>query len=234
LKLPNSPRFLRSRGHVIESQKILTRLRKISRSHSRSSGEYEVVEQAGALDSRRTQIQRLGERNSIFNTMFPSSAEICGPVYRKRIMQGVLLLSMPPSSAFAVLRYRSLVGHYCVATDDWNGWWSYYYQNMLRLVGLVVCYLLIDKWGRKPLLLYGSALSAVLLCFAAAVAYVAFDIRCGEVPMLTRWLGIVLSAHCYLVFSATWGTVPITLASEIFPNRLRAKGFAISVCGSSL
>ncbi|EPE29171.1 MFS general substrate transporter [Glarea lozoyensis ATCC 20868] len=233
LKLPNSPRFLRSRGHSIEAQNILARLRKTARPRSNFPGEYDIAEPAVALDSRSTQTQRPGERNSCINTMFSSWSEICGSKYRKRIMQGVLLLSMPPASAFAVLRYRSIFGHHCVVTDDWNGWFFYYYENLIRLGGLVICYLLIDRWGRRPLLLYGSAVSAVFLSFATAVAYLAFEIQCGQVPMLTKWLGLAVSGHFYLVFSATWGTVPIILAAEIFPSRLRAKGFAISVCGSS-
>jgi hypothetical protein len=234
LKLPSWPRFLESQGHGITAQKTLARLRKTAEPRRGFPREYEAIEQDIALEHSRAQEQQGTERNGIFKAMISSWVEFWGITYRKRVFQGVLLMSMQPFVGFSVLRHHAVVRDWCIDMGRSYDLWHYCFQNHIRLVGLVICYLTIDRWGRRPLLLYGSALMSIILFLTAGLAYIARDYQCGDGMQLKRWLGTGLYSLSYLVLSMTWGTVSLVLAAEIFPNRLRAKGFAMSVCGSSL
>src|SRR5262249_43318930 len=90
--------------------------------------------------------------------------------------------------------------------------------------------LLIDRIGRKPLLLAGSvgmALTLGLLAVAFAMAAVGAD---GK-PVLTRGQAIMglIAASLYVVaFGVSWGPVMWVLLGEMFPNRLRGAALAVS------
>lgn len=78
---------------------------------------------------------------------------------------------------------------------------------------------LIDRNGRKFLLLFGSAGCAVCLIAVATLFF--FGIY--GVATLIFILGFVA------IFQMTWGPVTWTMLSEIFPNKIRGKAISIAV-----
>lgn len=80
----------------------------------------------------------------------------------------------------------------------------------------------VDKWGRKPLLLIGSCLMAITLAGAGFVSTSVHDTSTRGVLMLV--LIIV-----YLVgYELGWGAVVWVMCSEVFPLRDRASGMAVA------
>lgn len=77
----------------------------------------------------------------------------------------------------------------------------------------------VDKYGRKPLLLFGSGLMAFFMIVLATCFY-------------THALGII-ALVCVLGFVASfafsWGPVTWVLLSEMFPNKVRSKIMSIAV-----
>ena len=92
---------------------------------------------------------------------------------------------------------------------------------------------LIDRVGRKPLLIAGSiGMLATLLTMAAVFATAGTSIQ-GK-PVLSHSAGLIglSAANIYiLAFGVSWGPVMWVLLGEMFPNRLR--GAALAVCGAT-
>jgi SP family sugar:H+ symporter-like MFS transporter len=89
---------------------------------------------------------------------------------------------------------------------------------------------LIDRWGRKPLLLAGSIGMAVTLAVMAIVFGTAATGADGG-PQLSRIAGItgLFAANLYIVaFGVSWGPVMWVLLGEMFPNRVRGAALAVS------
>ncbi|RAO72956.1 uncharacterized protein BHQ10_008968 [Talaromyces amestolkiae] len=86
--------------------------------------------------------------------------------------------------------------------------------------------LVIDKIGRKPMLLAGSGLMfAAMVIVGVIVAKFRHD---WEHHAVAGWAAVGIFIWVYNgTFGATWGPVSWTLVSEIFPLSIRAKGASI-------
>jgi SP family sugar:H+ symporter-like MFS transporter len=101
-------------------------------------------------------------------------------------------------------------------------------------VSIAACFVtiaVIDKVGRKPLLLIGSAGMAVTL-FAMVYAFSHGSLDPKGNLVLSKELGTlaVVAANLYvMVFNFSWGPVMWVMLGEMFPNQIR--GSALAVCG---
>jgi SP family sugar:H+ symporter-like MFS transporter len=89
----------------------------------------------------------------------------------------------------------------------------------------------IDRWGRKPLLLAGSAGMIITLAVLAVVFGTADVAGAAARPVLTRSAAVtgLVAANLYIVaFGVSWGPVMWVLLGEMFPNRLRGAALAVS------
>lgn len=93
---------------------------------------------------------------------------------------------------------------------------------LVNVVSTVIALLLIDRVGRRPLLIFGTAGIAACL-FATAWGFHTSDSASSSVLVLLGLLGFVAC------FALSLGPVMWVLLSEIFPNRVRA--LAISCVG---
>ena len=104
----------------------------------------------------------------------------------------------------------------------------------INVLSTIVAILIVDKVGRKPMLLAGSAgmfvtLTIMAISFSQSVVTVGAD--GSETPNLPGpWGPIALvAANLYVVsFAITWGPVVWVLLGEIFPNYLRAAALSVA------
>jgi SP family sugar:H+ symporter-like MFS transporter len=101
--------------------------------------------------------------------------------------------------------------------------------SVVNVVITLIAMALIDKVGRKPLLLTGSAGMALMLATLSVVfAHVPFV---GGKPHLTDASGVValIAANVFVVaFAVSWGPGLWVLLGEIFPNRIRAAAVGLA------
>ena len=89
----------------------------------------------------------------------------------------------------------------------------------------------VDKIGRKPWLLIGSAGMAVTL-FALVYVFSHGSLDAAGKLQLSPQLGTtaVVAANLYVIFfNLSWGPVMWVMLGEMFPNQIR--GSALAVCG---
>jgi SP family sugar:H+ symporter-like MFS transporter len=106
-------------------------------------------------------------------------------------------------------------------------------SGTINVASTLVAIALVDKWGRKPLLLTGSIGMAVFLGILAVVFGTAATGPDGNLALsgYTGWVALV-SANLYIVaFGMSWGPVMWVMLGEMFPNQVR--GAALAVAGFS-
>lgn len=106
-------------------------------------------------------------------------------------------------------------------------------SGAVNIVFTFVAIALVDKVGRKPLLLVGALGQAVMLGLLAVIFGTAETGADGNL-VLPGMMGTfaLLSALGYIAFFAfSWGPVMWVMLGEMFPNQLR--GAALALCGIS-
>ncbi len=103
-------------------------------------------------------------------------------------------------------------------------------SGVVSIAACIVTILVIDKIGRKPLLLIGSAGMAVSL-FAMAYAFNSGTLDAMGQLQLTPNMGMValIAANLYVIFfNGTWGPVMWVMLGEMFPNQIRGSALAVA------
>ena len=108
-------------------------------------------------------------------------------------------------------------------------------SGALSIVAVAIALLLVDKIGRKPLLLIGSigmSISLVLVVIAFSSGSMVTDVATGaETLKLSDAMGMLalIAANAYVVFfNASWGPVMWVMLGEMFPNQIRGLGLAVA------
>ncbi|WP_405016342.1 sugar porter family MFS transporter [Kitasatospora sp. NBC_00070] len=131
-----------------------------------------------------------------------------------------------------VIFYYSSFLWQSVGIDESNSLLISLSTSVVNVVGTVIAIALVDRIGRKPLALAGSAGMAAALATAAW----AFSFRhgTGDTATLddTHATIALVAAHVFVFcFAFSWGVVVWVLLGEMFPNKIRA--LALSVAASA-
>ncbi|MGV0805408.1 sugar porter family MFS transporter [Mycolicibacterium setense] len=104
--------------------------------------------------------------------------------------------------------------------------------SVTNIVTTLIAIALIDKIGRKPLLLIGSTGMAITLGTMAVIFGTAPQVD-GQ-PQLSGAAGPIalVAANLFVVaFGMSWGPVVWVLLGEMFPNRIRAAALGLAAAG---
>jgi sugar porter (SP) family MFS transporter len=199
---PQSPRWLVARGRADEAAAVLARL-----GSDPAGVEAEVQEIRRSLDLEH---HALGE--SLFR-----------PAYRRPVLLVIAIAAFNQLSGInAVLYYAPAVFRMAGSGHD-----AALLQSVLvggsNLVFTLLAMALIDRFGRRRLMLVGSVGYIVTLATAAWAFYrygTSFDEAGGRIVLASILLFI--GAHAFGQGAVIW-----VFISEIFPNRVRAQGQAL-------
>jgi sugar porter (SP) family MFS transporter len=104
--------------------------------------------------------------------------------------------------------------------------------SVINVLTTLIAIALIDKIGRKPLLLIGSSGMAVTL-ITMSVIFANATLVDGK-PNLPGASGVIalIAANLFVVaFGMSWGPVVWVLLGEMFPNRIRAAALGLAAAG---
>jgi MFS transporter, SP family, arabinose:H+ symporter len=147
-----------------------------------------------------------------------SFAELFSRDYRRPLLIAVVLMSGSQLSGINAIMYYS-TDIFKFATGDANSAFnSSVWIGLVNLLATFVAIALVDKAGRKPLLLIGNAGQVVAL---AAVGFLF-----ANDPRSPALLGFVILYIAF--FGMAMGPLPWIVCSEIFPAKLRGRAMSIS------
>jgi SP family arabinose:H+ symporter-like MFS transporter len=208
--VPESPRWLAMRNRTAEALKILTRV------SGRARAEADLNEVQAALNTEAEQ-----EKGSI--------RELFMPAMRLVLTIGVTIAILQQITGInSVFFYAPMIFEQSgIGTDA--AFMQAVLVGIVNLVATIVAILLIDKLGRRPLMITGLviiATSMLLLAYSFGTAELGAD---GQLTNMNP--GLILFGILSFVagFGISLGPVMWVLFSELFPNRIR--GIAISFCG---
>ncbi|WP_149178908.1 sugar porter family MFS transporter [Streptomyces sp. TRM49041] len=205
--IPESPRFLISVGRRDRAREVLT----------------EVEGHGVDLDARVAEIENAmhREHKSTFKDLLGSRFGLLPIVW-----VGIGLSVFQQLVGINVAFYYSATLRQSVGVDPSSSFLYSFTTSIINIVGTVIAMVLVDRVGRKPLALVGSAGMAVALA-CEAWAFSA-DLVDGRLPG-TQGVVALVAAHAFVLFFAlSWGVVVWVLLGEMFPNRIRAAALGIA------
>ena len=212
--IPESPRFLIANGRVDQARAVLAEV----------EGDGPHLE--GRIADIRTALA--GEHRSALTDLLTASRKNLLPI----VWIGIALSVFQQFVGINVIFYYSSVLWQQVGYDTSNSLLISLISSTINIAGTVVAMTLVDRVGRRPLLLVGSAGMAVTLGLCAWMfSYVGGT---PANPTMPKGQGVtaLISANAYVFFFAmSWGVVVWVLLGEMFPNRIRA--VALSVAASA-
>ena len=105
--------------------------------------------------------------------------------------------------------------------------------SIVNVLTTLIAIALIDKIGRKPLLLIGSTGMAVTLGVMAVIfanATVGPD-GTPSLPGASGYIALIAANLFVVAFGMSWGPVVWVLLGEMFPNRIRAAALGLAAAG---
>lgn len=208
-KLPESPRYLIHKGFTDQARDVLAKI-----NPEGVEKEVEII-QASFKNKKQPKFTDLLE---IIN-----GRERISPI----LWAGLGLAILQQLVGINVIFYYGTMLWQSVGFGESDAFLTSVISSGVNLVMTVVAILLIDKIGRKPLLLIGSigmalTLSTLTVCFMSAGAD-------GSLPGTAAVIALI-AANLYITFfAATWGPVMWVMLGEMFNNRIRT--IAIAICG---
>jgi MFS family permease len=131
-----------------------------------------------------------------------------------------------------VIFYYSNVLWEAVGFDESQSFLITVITSIVNIATTLIAIALIDKVGRKPLLLVGSAGMGITLATMAIIFGTAPQVD-GN-PQLSGAAGPIalVAANLFVVaFGMSWGPVVWVLLGEMFPNRIRAAALGLAAAG---
>ncbi|KAL4945720.1 hypothetical protein BDV06DRAFT_229929 [Aspergillus oleicola] len=228
--LPFSPRWLVKKGRDEEAQRTLAYLRKLPLDHPLVDIEYKEIKAETLFEQRAfaKSFPHLAEREKQ-SVIIRELAQYYHILRKwdafKRVATAWLVMFFQQWSGIdAIIYYASNVFEDLGLTGGTTALLATGVTGVVFFVSTLPAMLIIDKVGRKPMLIAGSIAMWIFMVIPAII--VAKFRHDWPSHVAGGWTAVVCIWLYTGSFGATWGPVSWTLVSEIFPLSIRSKGAA--------
>ncbi|WP_300974944.1 sugar porter family MFS transporter [Sphingomonas sp. LHG3406-1] len=213
--IPESPRFLVAKGRDETALQVLTRL--------------------FGSDVAKTKLEEI---RATFNADHqPRLSDVLAPVgapgflgIRSIVWVGIMLAVFQQLVGINVIFYYGATLWQLAGFSENDSLLINIVSGAVSIAACFVTIAVIDRIGRKPLLLIGSAGMAVTL-FVMVYAFSHGSLDASDNLVLSPELGMlaVIAANLYVIFfNVSWGPVMWVMLGEMFPNQLRGSALAVA------
>ena len=208
-KLPESPRYLAQKGEGEKARSILA-----------------TVWPKDDVDKAMRDIEsQIREEDKAKQSSLKGNRFGLLPI----VWIGIILSVFQQFVGINVIFYYSTTLWKAVGFDESYSLTISVFTSVTNVLVTLIAIALVDRIGRRPILLVGStgmalSLGTMALAFSQAI------ITDGEPSLPAPW-GIIalVAANVFVVaFGASWGPLVWVLLGEIFPNRIRAKALGVA------
>ncbi|KAF8501644.1 general substrate transporter [Russula emetica] len=211
--VPESPRWLISKGSESKALRILARFHAIGFNKNDPFVQYEVAQIQSAL-----RMEQKNKKNALFATLFATS----GNKKRMRIVLGIAFFSQWSGNGL-LSHYINLVLENINITNTRTKATINGFLQIWNLVAAVTGALLIDKVGRRTLFLVSSA--GMLTSFS--VWSLTMSLFHTNSITVAANVTIPFIFVFYLFYNVAYTPMLVAYTLEILPFAIRAKGFAL-------
>ncbi|HEY4614432.1 MAG TPA: sugar porter family MFS transporter [Citricoccus sp.] len=213
-RLPESPRFLVARGDLDRAAQVL----------------YDFT----GVDRVNLKIQEI--QDTLRSERRESLRDLRGPTMGLKpiVWIGIVLSMFQQFVGINVIFYYSTTLWRSVGFGESDALTVTVITSVTNIAVTIVAILLVDRVGRRPMLLVGSlgmavSLGLMAVSFSFAQVVQAADGTTGA-QLGEPWSTVALiAANAFVVFfGATWGPLVWVLLGEMFPNRIRAGALAVA------
>lgn len=207
--IPESPRFLVVKGKKEAASQVLTK-----------------INGSGRAVSKALEIE-----NSLASDHKPNLADIFGgsKILKPIVWIGIGLAVFQQLVGINVVFYYGAVLWQAVGFSESDALLINVISGAVSILAVIIALALIDRIGRKPLLLWGSvgmalSLSTLVFCFSQAQVVDGAVSLPGNIGLLA-----LIAANVYVMFfNGSWGPVMWVSLGEMFPNQIRGSGLAVA------
>lgn len=210
--IPESPRFLVARHKDKKALATLTRL----------YGEQEAKQKLSEIQHT---VSQSSDKPKMSDLLDAATSKI-----RPIVWVGIGLAIFQQFVGINVVFYYGAVLWQSVGFSESDSLFINILSGSLSIGACLVAIALVDKIGRKPLLMIGSIGMAVTLSVAAYAFNTATIGESGQ-PQLSDSMGTLalIFANLYVIFfNMSWGPIMWVMLGEMFPNRIRGLGLAVA------
>ncbi|MBO6497274.1 MULTISPECIES: sugar porter family MFS transporter [Roseivirga] len=217
LFIPESPRFLVAKQKQTKAEKVLSKL------YGTVVGKRKVTE----IDASLAKDKHKPKFSDLYD-------KVKGRV-RPIVWIGIGLAVFQQFVGINVVFYYGAVLWQAVGFGESDALLINVVSGALSIGAVAAALVLVDRIGRKPLLVIGSigmsiTLALVVVAFATG-SLVADPVTGEETLQLSDAMGMMalIAANAYVVFfNASWGPVMWVMLGEMFPNQIRGLGLAVA------
>lgn len=208
-RLPESPRWLAMQGREDEMRSVLATLRKEASTSDLAAESDQILATARETHGSGHSWQHL-----------------FGATVRPAVIVAMGLFALQQLSGInAVIYYAPQIFAGTGFTGTGNQLMATIGIGLVNVVMTVVAMWLIDKAGRRKLLLVGFAGTAIGLAMLSYSAAMAAAGAAGGLPATLGFIGVVLFIAS---FAIALGPIPFIIMSEIYPMSVRGPGMAMA------
>jgi len=210
LAIPESPRFLVAKGKDAQAQAVLSKL---------------FGAEAGARKVAEIRASLAADHKPSFKDLLDPSTHKVRPI----LWAGLILAVFQQLVGINIVFYYGATLWQSVGFSENDALLINILSGSLSILACLAAIAVIDRIGRKPLLLIGSAGMAVTLgvlawCFSQAQ----FVDGAMHLPDQVGLIALI-SANLYVVFfNFSWGPVMWVMLGEMFPNQMRGSALAVA------
>ncbi|MEO5319520.1 sugar porter family MFS transporter [Arthrobacter sp. CC3] len=208
--LPESPRFLVFKGKEDEARKV-----------------FQTIAPSEDTDRHIREIQSAIEEDKIAGQKGSLRGKVFG--LQAVVWIGITLSVLQQFVGINVIFYYSTTLWKAVGFQEKDSLTISVATSVTNILVTLVAIALVDRIGRRPILLAGSVGMAVSLG-AMALAFASATGSGEEISLPGAWGPVALvAANVFVIsFGASWGPLVWVLLGEIFPSRIRARALGLA------